>query len=270
MWKAVKYILTYFGFEVLVALIIMVPASFLDADTPEMIVLTLAVSNLLFCWYITRKGRIHLGKESFTIRPWSILLLSVVALFFFILPELELVERLDLPDDIGDDLYEVGGTLLGLVSIGIIGPIGEELLFRGVVLGSLLEWKPLRPMPWLAVLLSAAIFSLIHLNPAQMPGAFMMGLLFSWIVYRTGSLLPGIIGHIFNNSLSCIMIMLSDEESADETVAEMFNSPVLEFLAVAGSFFLCVVAVRALVRKVNENYPPGKFNSVPEDIACQE
>lgn len=270
MWKAIKYILVYLGLMIIGALVVMIPGYFMDADKPEMVVMTLAVSNLLFCWYITRKGRVRLGKESFTIRPRIILLLAVGAMFFFLLPETELVERLDLPDDIGDDLYEVGGTLLGLISIGIIGPIGEELLFRGAVLGSLLEWKPLRPVPWVAVLLSAAIFSLIHMNPAQMPGAFLIGLFYGWIVYRTGSLLPGIICHIFNNSLSCIMLMLSSEESADETVAEMFNSPVLEFLAVAGSLFLCAVAVRALVRKVNENYPPGKFHPMSDDISSQE
>ena len=104
------------------------------------------------------------------------LLLTILAVFFFILPEVELIERLDLPDNLGDELDDVGGTVLGLISIGILGPIAEELLFRGAVLGSLLQWRPIRSMPWIAILLSAALFGLVHMNPAQMPGAIAIGL----------------------------------------------------------------------------------------------
>lgn len=269
MWKAVKYILIDLAFNVLSALLVMVPGKIMGADEAELIILFMAVANLLLCWYLVGKSVVRIDKESFMVWPWTTLLLAVVATFFFMLPETDLIERLGFPNTIGDDLDEVGGTLLGLISIGIIAPIGEEFLYRGAVLGSLLEWKPLRSKPWVAILLSAAFFSLIHMNPAQMPGAFLIGLFFGWIVYRTGSLLPGIICHIFNNSLSCIMTMLSTEESADDTVAEMLNSPVLECLAVAASLFLCVVAIRVLVRKINENYPPGRFNSVTDDITSQ-
>jgi len=270
MWKAIKYILIYFAFQVLGALIVMVPGYIMDADEAEMLVITLALSNLLFCWYILRKGRLRSGKESFTIRSGTLLLLSVFAVFFLILPEVELIERLDLPNDLGDELDEVGGTILGLITIGILSPIGEELLFRGAVLGSLLDWRPIRTMPWIAVVLSAAFFSLMHMNPAQMPGSFIMGLLFGWMAYRTGSLLPGIVGHVFNNSLVCILAMLPEDEGGAETVAEMFDSPVLEFIAVAGSVFICFIVIKAIVRKVNEVYRPQKPDLIVDDMSGQQ
>lgn len=270
MWKAIKYILIYFAFQVLGVVIVMIPGHILNADEAVMLVSALAVANLLFCRYISRKDRIRLDKQSFTIRPWTILLLTVIAVFFFILPEVELIERLDLPNDLGDELDEVGGTVLGLISIGILGPIAEELLFRGAVLGSLLEWRPIRSMPWLAILLSAALFGLVHMNPAQMPGAIAIGLLYGWLVYRTGSLLPGIIGHIFNNSLACILDMFPEEEGSPETVAEMFDSPVLEFIAVAGSVLICFVVVKAIVRKVNEHYTPREPDLVAQDMLDQQ
>ena len=270
MWKAIKYILIYFAFQVLGAVVVMIPGYLLDADEAVILVIALTVANLLFCRYISRKDRIHLDKQSFTIRPWTILLLTVIAVFFFILPEVELIERLDLPDNLGDELDDVGGTVLGLISIGIIGPIAEELLFRGAVLGSLLAWKPIRSMPWIAILLSAALFGLVHMNPAQMPGAIAIGLLYGWLVYRTGSLLPGIVGHVFNNSLVCILDMFPEEEGSPETVAEMFDSPVLEFIAVAGSIFVCFVIVKAIVRKVNENYTPRESGMITDDMSCQQ
>ena len=267
MWKAIKYILIYFAFQVLGALIVLVPGYFMDADEAVILVIALAVANLLFCRYISRKDRMHLDKQSFTIRPWTILLLTVIGVFFFILPEVELIERLDLPDNLGDVLDDVGGTVLGLISIGIIGPIAEELLFRGAVLGSLLQWRPIRSMPWIAILLSAALFGLVHMNPAQMPGAIAIGLLYGWLVYRTGSLLPGIIGHIFNNSLVCILGMFPEEPGSPETVAEMFDSPFLEFLAVAGSLFICVAVVKAIAQQVNEHYTPREPGMMADDMS---
>lgn len=270
MWKAIKYILIYFAFQLLGALIVLVPGYFMDADEAEILVIALALANLLFCLYISRKNRLRLDKQSFTIRPWTILLLAVIAVFFFILPEVELIERLGLPDNLGDELDDVAGTVLGLISIGILGPIAEELLFRGAVLGSLLEWKPIRSMPWIAIVLSAALFGLVHMNPAQMPGAIAIGLLYGWLVYRTGSLLPGIIGHIFNNSLVCILEMFPEEEGSPETVAEMFDSPFLEFLAVAGSLFICIVVVKAIVRQVNEHYIPQEPDLVADDLSGQQ
>ena len=87
MWKAIKYILIYFAFQVLGVLIVLVPGYFMDADEAEILVIALALANLLFCLYISRKDRIRLDKQSFTIRPWTILLLTVIAVLFFILPE---------------------------------------------------------------------------------------------------------------------------------------------------------------------------------------
>lgn len=270
MWKALKYILIYFALQILSVFVVVLPGYILHADKGVMIVLAVTLSNLLFCWYISRKNRIGLGKESFMVQPWTILLLTVLAVLFFILPEIELIVRFDIPDNLGEELEGVIGTVLGLVSIGIIGPIAEELLFRGAVLGSLLAWKPIQSKPWIAVLLSAAIFSLIHLNPAQMPGAFAIGLLYGWLVYRTGSLLPGIVGHVFNNSLVCILAMLPEEEDSAETVAEMFGSPLLESIAVAGSVFVFIVVVKAIVHKVNEVYRPQEPDLIADDMTYQK
>ena len=270
MWKALKYILIYFALQILSVFVVVLPGYILHADKGVMIVLAVTLSNLLFCWYISRKNRIGLGKESFMVQPWTILLLTVLAVLFFILPEIELIVRFDIPDNLGEELEGVIGTVLGLVSIGIIGPIAEELLFRGAVLGSLLAWKPIQSKPWIAVLLSAAIFSLIHLNPAQMPGAFAIGLLYGWLVYRTGSLLPGIVGHVFNNSLISILSMLPEDENDPETFSEMFSSPFLEFLAVAGSLIVCIAIVKTLVQMVNTHYPPRETVMEPEDAPGPE
>lgn len=249
MWKTIKYILVFFALQIVCAL--MLPFFFFDFDKSSITFLALGLSSVLFFLfiYLVRKD-VGLSRDSFRIHPWQIVLLGVGAVVFFFLPEIRMTEILDLPDNSGDlDFGSFGALLAG----GIIQPVAEELLFRGAVLGALLSWRPLQGKPWWAVLLSAVLFALIHLNPGQMPTAFLFGLILGWLTYRTGSLLPGIVMHVFNNSVVFITVMLSGEEE-EGTLAELFGSPVLEYLAIGVSLVLLILIIRALVRLVDRHY----------------
>ena len=48
-----------------------------------------------------------------------------------------------------------------------------------------------------------------------------LGMIFGWLYYRTGSMLPGIVGHILNNSLACINMMLY----GNATIEEQMSTP---------------------------------------------
>ena len=61
---------------------------------------------------------------------------------------------------------------------------------------------------------------LMYNNPAQIPFAFLLGMMFGWLYYRTGSLLPGIIGHVLNNSVAAITMICY----GDSTLEEQMNS----------------------------------------------
>ena len=74
------------------------------------------------------------------------------------------------------------------LTMAVLGPLAEELTFRGVIQTRLERAMP----PWLALVLQAAIFGLVHGTPIQMVYAFLMGLAFGFLRRRTGSILPGI------------------------------------------------------------------------------
>lgn len=94
-------------------------------------------------------------------------------------------------------------NVFGILSVCIIAPIFEEIFFRGAIEGYLLrKWENPR---W-AILVSALIFGLIHMNPAQILFAFLFGIILGELYYRTGSLLPSIILHFINNTLSLILM----------------------------------------------------------------
>ena len=91
--------------------------------------------------------------------------------------------------------------ILGILYGGIFGPIAEEIGFRGVLLGGLLKT---RCRPWLAILISALVFGLLHGIGVHFFGAMLFGIMVGWLYWRTGSIIPGIIIHVVNNSLSFI------------------------------------------------------------------
>jgi membrane protease YdiL (CAAX protease family) len=84
------------------------------------------------------------------------------------------------------------GSILALV---VVAPMTEELLFRGLILRGFLSHYRVRT----ALLTSAFLFGLFHLNPWQFVHTTAIGLLFAWWFLRTRSLIPCIFGHVLNN-----------------------------------------------------------------------
>lgn len=91
--------------------------------------------------------------------------------------------------------------IAGILNACIFAPIGEEIGFRGLVLDGLLKT---RCRPWLAILISALLFALLHGLGANFVTALLFGILVGWLYWRTGSIIPGIIIHVTNNSLTAI------------------------------------------------------------------
>ena len=87
---------------------------------------------------------------------------------------------------------------LAIVTVVLLAPVFEELLFRGVVLQGLLRSR----RPWVAIGQSALLFAIIHFNPSQSLNALFIGLLFGWLYYRTRSLWLCMASHCLFNSLA--------------------------------------------------------------------
>ena len=76
-------------------------------------------------------------------------------------------------------------------------PLAKEILFRGVILGGLLAHRARSG----AIVWSAVLFAVTHMDPWRYPPALILGLVFALWVVQTGSLLPAILGHALNNFL---------------------------------------------------------------------
>lgn len=82
-----------------------------------------------------------------------------------------------------------------MASVGILAPIAEELVFRGLVYRRLQDWMA----PWLAILLSSLLFGWYHGNVVQFVYALLTGMLFALMYYRTGTLGAAMAGHAAAN-----------------------------------------------------------------------
>lgn len=89
---------------------------------------------------------------------------------------------------------DTGNLLINALCMGILFPILEELLFRKILCNRLI---PLGERT--TVVLSAAIFGLIHGNLYQFVYAFLVGLLFAYVYVKTGKLIYTIILHCILN-----------------------------------------------------------------------
>jgi membrane protease YdiL (CAAX protease family) len=106
------------------------------------------------------------------------------------------------------------GQLFFLLGAAVVVPLGEEILFRGYVFGTLLRsWSGRRWGTAGAYVLSALIFSLVHSLAATqgvialLVPTFVMGLVLAWALHRTGSLVPSIIAHAFNNGIALLALL---------------------------------------------------------------
>ena len=137
-------------------------------------------------------------------RPWTVLAWSVVAAMGALVPSIWIQEQMpELPNFAEQEFSTILGTPWGYLTIGLLAPLSEEIVLRGAILKELLKSEKLSV--WTAITISALMFALIHMNPAQMPHAFLIGLLLGWMYWRTGSILPGVAYHWANNSIAFVM-----------------------------------------------------------------
>jgi membrane protease YdiL (CAAX protease family) len=88
--------------------------------------------------------------------------------------------------------------MLGLIIFRacVLAAIGEELLFRGAVY----TWLRGRTPAAASIVISAALFALIHGFPAVLPLTFAIGVGFGWIRERFSSTVPTVIAHALHNA----------------------------------------------------------------------
>ena len=135
-------------------------------------------------------------------------LVAVANLFvtFFVVSMLDSYLFMEESESLNKSDPNLFSGIVGILHSCIIVPIVEEIGFRGIFLAGLLKS---RCRPWLAILITAIVFALFHMSFVKIISTLGFGIIIGWLYWRTGSIIPGIVIHIVNNSL-CIVFAFKD------------------------------------------------------------
>ena len=101
--------------------------------------------------------------------------------------------------------------ILTYLYICLIGPVMEELIYRGVLMEGLRKYGNK-----FGVIATSLMFALMHENISQAIPAFFVGLVLGTAAVKTGSLLPSIFLHILNNSLSSVSTLFLERMDTEK------------------------------------------------------
>lgn len=108
--------------------------------------------------------------------------------------------------------------LVLITGVALVPACAEELLTRGYIQSALVP----RFGVWGGILLTAALFALLHFTPAGIPTYVTLGVWLSWVRLRTGSLWGNILAHSTNNLIALAQANFVPEAFWPANVAWVF------------------------------------------------
>lgn len=104
-----------------------------------------------------------------------------------------------------------GDELMAFLAVVILAPIAEELLFRGIIFRMLVKhWSEIA-----AIIVSALLFGIYHMNLMQAIYVLPVGLLLGYTAYKCKSVLPCILIHMINNFMPYVLGVLPESLQAE-------------------------------------------------------
>lgn len=138
------------------------------------------------------------------------------------------------------NMEHAGELIANLVIIALLPAIGEELVFRGVVQQQLMRRIA---NPWVALFISAAVFSFVHFQFEGFLPRLLLGLLLGWLYWRTQNFWVPALAHFFNNALQVVGQYLYGQEVSAVDLEEDIQVP---WFAAVISLFMIWVAMRLI------------------------
>ncbi|WP_236895846.1 CPBP family intramembrane glutamic endopeptidase [Clostridium beijerinckii] len=128
--------------------------------------------------------------------------------------------------------------ILFLIYVCLVGPILEEIIFRGFILRSMQKYGNLT-----AMIVSSILFSMFHLNLVQFINPILMGIVLAFIAIKSKSIIPSMIAHIFNNTITFATTGIS-----------LLKMPILEYAFGTLYFLVGVAALLLFISKYKSEF----------------
>lgn len=161
-----------------------------------------------------------------------------------------------------------GNKVVMVIAVALVGPILEELVFRGVLYNRLKDMFGVV----VAVLGSAITFGVFHMNWVQGIYAGTLGLLLAFLYYKYKSIIAPIMMHVTCNSISLVATFLSKEgvegaakgSEKAEVTPELLSGFMFYLFIFIIMFFVILTKVRVVEQyvRVDNNNPYGKYGEL--------
>ncbi|WP_336525276.1 type II CAAX endopeptidase family protein [Bacteroides acidifaciens] len=181
------------------------------ASSPSALGLTLLLSGglvwltMLFLRWTDCRG-FHSYGIGYTV--YFIVILWMLPIIFIV----NLLSELLVLEDLRQDTFVgMAYNQWGVLAIVLVGPFTEELVFRMGIQRHLVH-SGVRPK--IAIFLSALVFGAVHANPAQIPGAVVIGVVLGWLYWKSDTIWLPVAAHAFNNLVGVGIMWCVKDESA--------------------------------------------------------
>lgn len=159
------------------------------------------ISGIILLWFMSSSFKQNIKDLKFTFKPKETI--DTVSMMYFLNYAIgiigALLSKFGLPDTSPD--FSLNGSVLfntfTFISVVILAPIFEELIFRGMILNTLTKYNKM-----FAIIVTSLLFGLLHLNITQAIPAFFMSLVLCYMYVQTDSILVTILAHAGNNFLA--------------------------------------------------------------------
>ena len=146
-----------------------------------------------------------------------------------------------------------------LLGVSIAAPLGEELMFRGVMQRGL----ALHAGAPRAIVVTAVVFSAFHLDPVGFLARFELGVLFGLLAWKSGSLWPAIGAHAANNAVSSLLFLSAGDAKEEDLV---WWVPVVMFAVGNAVLWLVVKGVRPWLQVAEPAQEVPQERNVPKAV----
>ncbi len=233
------------GFLVVGAINSLAPGLF--SGTYEVLAWALILSHTLVALHLYCRDYLQGLKSDLRPCKGNLMFLSLAFGVSVLLLMEYVVTLLDFLPDINDEAFDgLYGSLAGIIGVALTGPIAEELLFRKAITTHL---KRSYSKLWKVVLVSGLVFGVMHLNPAQVVSASLSGFMLAYLFVVTGSILPCVLLHIFNNTLAVVLDLSTGQEEV--TLMQLLGPALFWVLLIvlSASLVLSFLGLRRALRK---------------------
>jgi membrane protease YdiL (CAAX protease family) len=208
--QAFGILLLVFIATIAILLMISIPANALGIAKTDQISFVCFTAMMVVLVFTYRQTKVSF-REVFKVKTFSPMYVLPIIITIIgisvIASEIDNISRLlvPMPPGLFDFMRKIATLRITswtkIVFTILLIPVLEEALFRGVILRGFLKRYSTKK----AIIVSALLFGVAHLNPWNMVPVFMGGIFLAWLMVSTRSIFTCILGHMTFNAIPCIV-----------------------------------------------------------------